>query len=79
MASDQVADEAEDRVAADEELAAGLGSLLGEPLKRFDTLPTDKQARIDQILSLSRGVRGAGRMTPWRRSRRGWYVIAPVL
>ena len=51
---DQVADEEEDRV-ADEQLAAGLGSLLCEPIKLFDALPADKQARIYQILF--RGVR----------------------
>ncbi len=64
---DQVAEEQDERV-ADEQLAASLGSLVGEPLKLFDTLPEDKRARIHQILF--RGVRvscdGRGVARRWR-------------
>jgi DNA invertase Pin-like site-specific DNA recombinase len=51
---DQVAEERDERM-ADQQLAAGLSSLLDEPLKLFETLSEEKQARIYQILF--RGVR----------------------
>jgi len=64
---DQVIQE-QDARQADHELAAGLQSLLGEPMTLFDTLPEEKQARIYQILF--RGVRigcvGRGTGRQWR-------------
>jgi DNA invertase Pin-like site-specific DNA recombinase len=64
---DQVSEEQDERL-ADQQLAAGLQTLLGEPLKLFDTLPNEKQARIYQILfqqvRISYTGRGAGRC--WR-------------
>src|SRR5579864_3299027 len=64
---EQVSEERDDRL-ADQQLAAWLQSLLGEPLKLFDTLSNEKQARIYQILfqqvRISCTGRGTGRQ--WR-------------
>jgi hypothetical protein len=57
---DRVAEEQDERV-ADEQIAAGLASLLGEPSTLFDSLPEDKQARIYQILFSGVRVSCAGR------------------
>jgi resolvase-like protein/recombinase len=60
--------EERDEWLGNQELAAGLAALVSQPMKLFDALPEDKQARIYQILF--RGVRvgctGRGTGSRWR-------------
>jgi hypothetical protein len=63
----QAAEEHDERI-ADQELAAGLATLVSQPMKLFDALPEETQARIYQILFRGVHVNCTGRGTGarWR-------------